>query len=90
MVDYKCNMCGFIGEYCTSPSVPTSMKPPRFCPQCKEGLMIAQFGGNIHGGFDCIGGYDYQYGKKSLKKTNPEKYAKCLVKDQNGNYPNPY
>jgi hypothetical protein len=80
-----------MAEYCNSPSVPKEMHSPEICPECKEGKLEMQFGANRYGGFDVVGGFEYEYGKKSTKKTNPYKYSKSLMKDPiTGKYPNPY
>ena len=70
MKDYKCDNkdCDFRDEYGTAPSLPKSMQPPEECPKCKKGKMVQVFDvGFKNLGCDVIGGYEYEYGKKSTK-----------------------
>ena len=64
--DYKCEKCGHTEEFIFSPSVVAEVIP-EMCPKCNEGKFSYEFNpGNFS--FDVIGGYDYQYGKKSRLK----------------------
>ena len=84
--DFKCNKCGHVEEFL----VGVIQNPvPENCPICKEGKLEKQFSAKGQS-FDVVGGYSYQYGKKSYTKKSPEERAKYLVKDENGKYKNPY
>jgi putative FmdB family regulatory protein len=65
--DYKCNKCGFVNEYNTNKSLPKEFRPPKKCPECKEGKMEQQFSAQNQS-FDVINGYEYEYGKKAWRK----------------------
>ena len=84
MTNYKCSECGFIGEYAIGKSIPKEMQIPEICPKCKKGKMEMQFSncGNI--GIDVVGGYEYQYGKKS-KLYKDVKHRADVISDRNKN-----
>lgn len=83
--DYECKKCGYTEEMI----VPNSeVKENGDCPECGMGKLEQKFSGQI--AFDVVGGYDYQYGKKSYVKQSPEQRAKYLVKNEAGRYTNPY
>lgn len=63
MRDYKCTACGYTEEFIFSPSV-VAPEIPEACPKCGKGKMEYEFNPGKFS-FDVIGGYDYQYGKKS-------------------------
>lgn len=86
LIDFKCMKCGYIDEFIIGPTV--SEQPPKNCKKC-NGKMEQQLSvSNISS--DVVGGYDYQYGKKSWTKQSPEKRAEYLVPDAAGRYKNPY
>lgn len=90
MVDYKCDneKCDYKEEF----YVGTNFKDeiPTSCPKC--GSMISKtFPDTFHGGLDIVGGYDYQYGKKSYRKTmSPAQQAGYLCKGDDGKYADLY
>lgn len=87
IIDFKCNACGHTDEFVVGATVENQV--PEVCPVCGKGQMEKQF--SVSGqNFDVIGGYDYEYGKKSFIKQSPEQRAKYLTKNENGSYLNPY
>lgn len=66
--NYTCNKCGFTKEYLVSKTI-ASAKAPTECPECGETdcmekqLSVSGITGEV------VGGYDYEYGKKSWKRT---------------------
>ena len=65
--NYKCTKCEFEKEYMIGAT--TGTKPPTECPECGEqDCMEKQF--NMKGiSGEVVGGYDYEYGKKSWKRN---------------------
>jgi len=65
--DYKCNKCGVVTEYLVGST--TGTPEPTDCPDCgTTNSMTKQF--SMTGiSSDVVGGYDYEYGKKSWKRT---------------------
>lgn len=85
--DFKCSKCGYTEEILVGPTV--SEIPPDICPKCIEGLMERQF--SVSGqSFDVVGGYSYQYGKKSYVKQSAEQRSQYLTPGPDGKYKNPY
>ena len=87
ILDFKCNQCGFTDEYLIGAT--TQEKDPEICPSCGKGTMEKQFSAQGQS-FDVVGGYSYQYGKKSYVKQSAEQRSQYLVKDEAGRYKNPY
>jgi hypothetical protein len=87
--DYECDKCKFKEEFIISPSVIDPI--PENCPKCSDGKLVKLFPKCNRVGVDVLGGYDYEYGKKAYKKRmSDQEYAGCLVKDDSGNYKDPY
>jgi putative FmdB family regulatory protein len=86
IVDFKCSKCGHVEEVIIGATV--AEKPSAVCPAC-GGTMEQQFSAQGQS-FDVIGGYSYQYGKKSYVHQSPEQRAKYLTPDASGKYKNPY
>ena len=65
--NYKCTECGVVGEYIIGAT--TGIEPPVDCPECgAKDCMEKQFSmAGISG--EVVGGYDYEYGKKSWKRS---------------------
>ena len=65
--NYKCKECEKVGEYLVGPT--TGTPEPTDCPECgKEGTMSKVFSASGVSG-EVVGGYEYEYGKKSWKRT---------------------
>lgn len=76
---YSCPSCSFKEEYFESISISKDQWHPEICPNCGKGKLEKVFDMKGHGGFDVVGGYDYQYGKKNWKKNlNDSDKAKVL------------
>lgn len=75
MYTYKCSECGFSDDFIVGAT--TGGEAPKDCPECDaKDCMEKQFSmGGISG--EVVGGYDYEYGKKSWKRTasNADKAA---------------
>ena len=85
--DYCCNECDYVEEIMVGAGVQNFV--PSVCPKCEKGKLERQFSPQGQS-FDVVGGYSYQYGKKSYTKLPAEKRADFLVKDANGKYKDPY
>lgn len=85
--DYKCSKCEFTEERIVGATIAevTSEK----CPKCNVGIMERQFSAAGQS-FDVVGGYSYQYGKKSYAKQSAEQRSKYLTPGPDGKYKNPY
>jgi putative FmdB family regulatory protein len=86
IVDFKCLKCGHVEEVIIGATI--AEKPSEKCPKC-DGIMEKQFSAQGQS-FDVVGGYSYQYGKKSYVNQSPEQRSKYLTPDANGKYINPY
>jgi putative FmdB family regulatory protein len=66
--NYTCSKCGFTKEYLVSTTIENAIAPIQ-CPECEEiYCMEKQFSvAGITG--EVVGGYEYEYGKKSWKRT---------------------
>ncbi len=66
--NYKCSKCGFSKEYLVSNTI-ANAKAPTQCPECEEHdcmekqLSVVGITGEV------VGGYAYEYGNKSWKRT---------------------
>jgi len=85
--DYTCSKCGYTEEKIVGPTV--AEIPSDTCPKCNEGIMEKQFSASGQS-FDVVGGYSYQYGKKSYTKQSAEQRSKYLTPGPDGKYKNPY
>ncbi len=66
--DYKCNKCEFTKEFLVSSTLSGAVAPTE-CPECGgTDCMDKQFSTKGVSG-EVVGGYEYQYGKKSWKRT---------------------
>ena len=65
--NYKCKECGVVGEYLVGST--TDAPTPTDCPECEASdCMEKQFSvAGVSG--EVVGGYEYEYGKKSWKRT---------------------
>ena len=64
---YKCSKCEFSDDFIIGAT--TGAEPPTDCPECGEvDCMEKQFNMSRISG-EVVGGYDYEYGKKSWKRT---------------------
>ena len=89
--DFKCSNteCDYKDEFIISPSVKDDI--PEVCPKCEKGKLEKQFPNCKNVGVDVIGGYDYQYGKKSYRKNmSAMEQANLLVPNSDGKYCDPY
>jgi len=65
--DYKCKSCNVVTEYLVGAT--TGTPEPIDCPDCgAKNSMEKQFSMSGISG-EVVGGYDYEYGKKSWKRT---------------------
>jgi len=78
--NFKCTKCGYENEFMVGG--PTGKKEPTICPECQEeNTMEKQFSMSGISG-EVVGGYEYEYGKKSWKRTaSPMKQAGILSGD---------
>jgi len=64
--NYKCDKCEFVGEFLVGAT--TGAPEPEDCPECEIGGLTKLFSfAGISG--EVVGGYAYEYGKKSWKRT---------------------
>jgi len=67
LFNYKCDKCKIIGEFLVGATIDGS--EPIDCPECgAKGSMKKQFSMQGISG-EVVGGYEYEYGKKSWKRT---------------------
>ena len=65
--NYKCNKCDKVGEFLVGST--NGAPVPTDCPECgAENCMEKQFSMDGIGG-EVVGGYEYEYGKKSWKRN---------------------
>lgn len=65
--NYKCTECGEINEFLVGTT--NGQVEPTSCPSCnKDNCMEKQFSMSGIGG-EVVGGYEYEYGKKSWKRN---------------------
>ena len=86
MLDHECSVCKYTDEYIVGATVKNQV--PAKCPKCGNGTMEPLF--SVSGqSFDVIGGYQYTHGKKRTL-VSAEERSKCLTRDANGKYKDPY
>ena len=67
MFVFKCSKCGFSDEFLVGAT--TGSKSPETCPQCSENNSMEKQMSMSGISGEVVGGYDYEYGKKSWRKT---------------------
>ncbi len=80
--NYKCKECEKVGEFLVGTTIGTP--EPTDCPECgAEASMTKLFSVAGIGG-EVVGGYEYEYGKKSWKRTaSMTEKAGILAGDRN-------